>query len=291
MSKYILLSIQLLFLSQITAQNKTENYIIRYKQLAIDEMLKYKIPASIILAQGILESGNGESRLAIEANNHFGIKCHSSWNGESINKDDDKKDECFRKYLKVADSYRDHSLFLVERERYAFLFTYRLKDYKRWAKGLKKAGYATNPKYSNLIIDLIEKYNLDKYDKPLNKNRLYFAYSYGLPYISGIGLYYSNNNSLYLTEINTSFIFSDFNLGYRYEIYDNIYSGINIGISYLPTESIKIIPQASGEIIYKLDRISPLLIRLGFQLPLQEVDLFSNNIEIAPYFRLTYLIN
>ncbi len=291
MSKYLLFYIQLLFLSQLTAQNKTENYIIRYKQLAIDEMIKYKIPASITLAQGILESGNGESRLAIEANNHFGIKCHSSWNGESINKDDDKKGECFRKYLKVADSYRDHSLFLVERERYSFLFTYRLKDYKRWAKGLKKAGYATNPQYSNLIIDLIEKYNLDKYDKLLNKNRLYFAYSYGLPYISGIGLYYTNKNSLYLTEINTSFIFSDFNLGYMYEIYDNIYSGINIGISYLPTESIKIIPQTSGEIIYKLDRISPLLIRLGFQLPLQEVHLFSNNIEIVPYFRLTYLIN
>ena len=108
----------------IVAQNKTKNYILKYSSVAVAEMDRYGIPASITLAQGILESGNGESRLAVEGKNHFGIKCHSNWNGKTIIEDDDEKGECFRKYSKVADSYRDHSLFLTERGRYSFLFEY-----------------------------------------------------------------------------------------------------------------------------------------------------------------------
>jgi flagellum-specific peptidoglycan hydrolase FlgJ len=136
-------------------QNKAEVYISSYKDIAVAEMNQFGIPASITLAQGILESGNGESRLATEGKNHFGIKCHDNWNGETIIEDDDEKGECFRKYEKVADSYRDHSLFLTQRERYASLFSFSPTNYKEWAKGLKKAGYATNPKYPSLLIDLI----------------------------------------------------------------------------------------------------------------------------------------
>ena len=127
-------------------------------------MKEYKIPASITLAQGILESGSGNSKLARKANNHFGIKCHKDWHGKKFYMDDDKKHECFRKYKKAEDSYRDHSLFLTKRGRYAFLFHYNINDYKKWAYGLKQAGYATNPKYPQLLINIIEKYKLYKYD-------------------------------------------------------------------------------------------------------------------------------
>jgi LysM repeat protein len=142
----------------------TEAYIDMYKGIAIDKMKEYHIPASITLAQGILESGSGNSRLAQKANNHFGIKCHKGWTGKTFYMDDDAKDECFRKYDKVEDSYRDHSLFLTQRGRYSFLFEYDTKDYKKWAYGLKKAGYATNPKYPELLIRIIEKYDLAQYD-------------------------------------------------------------------------------------------------------------------------------
>jgi LysM repeat protein len=149
-----------------TAQDKitTEEYIDLYKKIAIDKMKEYRIPASITLAQGILESGSGNSRLAKNAKNHFGIKCHKGWTGKTFYMDDDAKDECFRKYNKVEDSYRDHSLFLTQRGRYSFLFEYDTKDYKSWAYGLKKAGYATNPKYPELLIRIIEKYDLAQYD-------------------------------------------------------------------------------------------------------------------------------
>lgn len=138
-------------------------YIEMYKDDAIREMHNSGVPASITLAQGILESGDGNSALARYANNHFGIKCHSSWNGPTFIQDDDEKDECFRKYKTVLESFRDHSDFL-KRKRYAFLFELKITDYKGWAKGLKKAGYATNPKYPQLLIDLIEKNDLAKYD-------------------------------------------------------------------------------------------------------------------------------
>lgn len=141
-----------------------EQYIEMWKDVAIRNMVEYKIPASITLAQGILESGYGNSDLAREANNHFGIKCHD-WKGAKFFKDDDKKDECFRSYKDASESYRDHSLFLTSRSRYASLFELKQTDYKGWAKGLKKAGYATNPKYADLLIDLIEKNDLQKFDK------------------------------------------------------------------------------------------------------------------------------
>ena len=141
------------------------DYIDQYKEIAVAEMLEYKIPASITMAQGILESGAGMSELAKKSNNHFGIKCHTDWNGEKVYYDDDAKDECFRKYDQVEDSYRDHSKFLSSKPRYAGLFELDADDYKGWAKGLKAAGYATNPKYADLLINLIEEYDLHALDK------------------------------------------------------------------------------------------------------------------------------
>lgn len=140
------------------------NYVLQYKDIAIGNMQKYGIPASIILAQGILESGAGRGDLAIEANNHFGIKCHKDWLGESVRHDDDSAQECFRKYPEAAESYRDHALFLVGKKRYETLFTYEKDDYKAWAKGLRAAGYATDPNYPDKLISYIERYNLHQYD-------------------------------------------------------------------------------------------------------------------------------
>lgn len=149
----------------LTTQQKVELYLKTFGPIAQREMKKYKIPASITLAQGLLESGFGEGRLAVEGNNHFGIKCHRTWQGEKIYHDDDEKGECFRVYKDAAESYRDHSLFLSERDRYAFLFRLGKRDYKAWAKGLKKAGYATDPKYPDKLIGLIERFDLAQYDK------------------------------------------------------------------------------------------------------------------------------
>lgn len=142
-----------------------QGYIEKYRNIAVQEMRRTGIPASITLAQGILESGYGQSRLAKEANNHFGIKCHDSWDGPSVREDDDKKNECFRKYDIPERSYIDHSKFLTTRPRYSFLFEYDKTAYKKWARGLKEAGYATNPDYANELIELIEEYNLHEYDK------------------------------------------------------------------------------------------------------------------------------
>jgi len=142
-----------------------ENYIQQYKEIAKNNMQTHGIPASITLAQGILESGSGQGRLAKQANNHFGIKCHSNWTGQTIRHDDDKSQECFRKYEDPSDSFRDHSLFLTSRSRYQNLFKLQKDDYKNWAKGLRKAGYATDPKYPDKLIKLIEKYNLHQYDQ------------------------------------------------------------------------------------------------------------------------------
>ncbi len=142
-----------------------EEYIERYKKVAIEEMNIYGIPASITLAQGCLESNFGNSTLAIKANNHFGIKCHSSWTGKKIYQDDDKKHECFRHYKSAWESFRDHSKFLKAQSRYEFLFEYKITDYKKWAYGLKKAGYATSPTYPQRLIAIIEKYNLSQYDR------------------------------------------------------------------------------------------------------------------------------
>lgn len=147
-----------------------KEYIEKYSSLAVKQMHQYKIPASITLAQGILESNNGNSRLATKANNHFGIKCHG-WGGKKIFADDDKKNECFRNYKNVLESFVDHSLFLNKYSRYEFLFDYKITDYKSWAKGLKKAGYATNNKYPELLIKIIEENKLYQFDsKKIDKN-------------------------------------------------------------------------------------------------------------------------
>jgi hypothetical protein len=140
------------------------SYINTYKDLAISEMARTGVPASITLAQGMIESGNGKSSLAVEANNHFGIKCHNDWKGPTVKHHDDKRNECFRKYSSPAESFRDHSDFLSKTPRYSGLFDLSSTDYKGWAKGLKKAGYATNPDYANMLIRKIEEYGLHKFD-------------------------------------------------------------------------------------------------------------------------------
>lgn len=166
MKKKIILSILALAMAITTFGQSSDyvNYINQYKDIAIEQMHKYHIPASITLAQGLLESGAGKSELAQKANNHFGIKCHS-WDGKRIYHDDDKKGECFRSYKNVRDSYEDHSIFLATGSRYAFLFKYSETDYVAWARGLKRAGYATSPTYADKLIDIIERYNLDQYDR------------------------------------------------------------------------------------------------------------------------------
>ncbi|MEP6931814.1 MAG: glucosaminidase domain-containing protein [Flavobacterium sp.] len=147
----------------VVTSDLINNYVLQFKDIAMGNMQKYGIPASIILAQGILESGAGRGDLAMEANNHFGIKCHKDWLGESVRHDDDSSQECFRKYPEASESYRDHALFLVGKNRYAALFTYEKDDYKAWAKGLRAAGYATDPNYPDKLISYIERYNLHQY--------------------------------------------------------------------------------------------------------------------------------
>jgi hypothetical protein len=159
----LVLSSSLAFAGNTGKTYSQTEYVDMWSAVAVAQMQAYKIPASITLAQGILESGNGNSALAREANNHFGIKCHE-WKGETFHMDDDKADECFRKYTTADESYKDHSLFLTGRTRYAKLFELEMTDYKGWAKGLKDAGYATNPKYPEQLIELIERLKLDRYD-------------------------------------------------------------------------------------------------------------------------------
>lgn len=154
------------------------NYVATFKDIAKSNMKQYGIPASIILAQGILESGAGSGTLSKNANNHFGIKCHTGWTGESVRHDDDSLQECFRKYKDPSESYRDHAEFLTGRSRYSALFKLEKGDYEGWAKGLKSAGYATDPKYPDKLISYIERYNLHQFDaEVLGKNFTPFARS------------------------------------------------------------------------------------------------------------------
>lgn len=153
----------------IPANELTKAYIAQYNSVAMANMKTYGIPASIILAQGILESGSGKSDLAVTANNHFGIKCHNDWMGEKVYKDDDSLQECFRKYNLASESYQDHAMVLTGKKRYANLFTLPKGDYKAWAKGLKDAGYATDPRYPEKLISYIETYNLSQYDTKVLK--------------------------------------------------------------------------------------------------------------------------
>jgi flagellum-specific peptidoglycan hydrolase FlgJ len=152
---------------------ETLAYIRAYAPIAVNEMHQYKIPASITLAQGILESGSGRSVLALKSNNHFGIKCHTQWTGERVYHDDDEKGECFRKYQYPETSYNDHSLFLTQRKRYAFLFDYHIRNYKKWAYGLRKAGYATDKKYPVKLLKIISNYKLYEFDKVKKKDFKY----------------------------------------------------------------------------------------------------------------------
>lgn len=161
----IFLSLAFVHSSFVFKKQTPKEYIIKYKGDAIKEMNRTGVPASITLAQGMLESGYGNSRLARKANNHFGIKCHSDWKGPTFKMDDDAKNECFRKYKTVWHSYRDHSDFLKGKRRYASLFDLKITDYKGWAKGLRKAGYATNKKYASLLITIIERHDLNQYVK------------------------------------------------------------------------------------------------------------------------------
>ena len=150
--------------AQPQAPSAPEQYVAQWSDEAVYQMAVHGIPASITLAQGILESGSGQSQLAAKSNNHFGIKCHSDWEGERVYHDDDRRGECFRSYDNASESFHDHSEFL-KRSRYEELFELKPTDYVRWAKGLKKCGYATNPKYAHLLIDLIERYDLAQYDE------------------------------------------------------------------------------------------------------------------------------
>jgi hypothetical protein len=160
---FILIFISLKFAAQ-PPLFKTYHYIETYSQQAIDQMVAYKIPASVILAQAIYESSSGTSALAKKSNNHFGIKCHVGWGGDTIVKHDDTLNECFRRYDNIADSYNDHSLFLASRPRYAPLFSLGVTDYKGWCQGLKDAGYATSPSYAERLIKIIEDNHLNELD-------------------------------------------------------------------------------------------------------------------------------
>jgi LysM repeat protein len=166
LSFFVVLSI-FFVAGNLTAQSRSktyEDYIVKYGDLAITHMERYKIPASITLAQGILESGAGMSSLARQSNNHFGIKCHQNWTGPKVYAADDNPNDCFRKYARVEDSYQDHSEFLVNGTRYRSLFELSITDYKGWARGLQKMGYATDKAYANKLIKLIEDYELYRFD-------------------------------------------------------------------------------------------------------------------------------
>ena len=181
--------------SQSVWNARYQRYIDQYKACAIEQMLKHKIPASITLAQGLLESGAGESTLARKGNNHFGIKCHG-WTGGTMYIDDDARNECFRTYNSPFDSYEDHSRFLVSGQRYRSLFSLKITDYKGWARGLKAAGYATNPKYADRLIDIIQVYKLYEYDNAHSYDKFMMQHAKN-QHVSGsqlhpIGIYNKN---------------------------------------------------------------------------------------------------
>lgn len=159
----LFLALQLAFSQSISWNQRYQDYFDQYKDVAVEQMLKYHIPASITLAQGVLESGAGRSELATRANNHFGIKCNG-WTGRKSYHDDDECNECFRAYDNVYESYQDHSIFLTTSKRYSSLFQLKLTDYKGWAKGLKACGYATSPTYATKLIEIIQLYKLYQYD-------------------------------------------------------------------------------------------------------------------------------
>ena len=162
----------------MAAERQTrEEYVEKYKAIAIAHMERYGIPASITMAQGILESDSGNSRLSTSSNNHFGIKCKKHWTGDRVYHDDDAKGECFRAYKNAYESYEDHSKFLASGQRYRSLFKLSVTDYKGWARGLKAAGYATNPRYADKLIDIIQLYKLDRYDRAKSYDKFFARHS------------------------------------------------------------------------------------------------------------------
>jgi len=291
MKNISLIVLMLLSLSCIS-QSITHDYINKYKDIAIEEMNIYKIPASITLSQGILESSNGESFIAKNANNHFGIKCHSSWKGEKIYYDDDIDDECFRKYDDYKDSYRDHSLFLANSERYSSLFKLPIKNYKSWAKGLKRAGYATNPKYAALLIDIIKRYNLNDLDKlENNAKRFYISNSYGFPYLYGVGINYLGDRFICNVNLYSSFIYlNKSSFGFDYLLKNNFYLGGNIGIVYVKDDMRN---NLGVQISYKNElstskKNNYVIISLGTDIIFNDFNNFDKKNTI-PYFSLSYL--
>jgi len=182
-----------------TISQRYLQYIQQYKDVAIEQMRKWHIPASITLAQGLLESAAGQSTLATKGNNHFGIKCHNGWTGPTMYKDDDRRDDCFRVYRSAYESYEDHSKFLATGQRYRSLFSLKPTDYKSWARGLKSAGYATNPAYAQSLIDIIERYGLHQYDSGKGYDK--FMYDRSKDQKSGgqpLHLIYIYNKNYYL---------------------------------------------------------------------------------------------
>jgi hypothetical protein len=177
--KKVLIAIALVLGLSVSAQQEgrtpQDRYIARYSSIAVNEMYRSGVPASITLAQGIIESASGQSTLAVEGNNHFGIKCHNSWNGRTMRADDDRRGECFRAYDSAEESFRDHSDFLRYRDRYKFLFDFQTVDYKSWAYGLKQAGYATDPAYAAKLIKCVEDYDLSRFDRMTVEEALHEA--------------------------------------------------------------------------------------------------------------------
>ena len=220
----------------IEKEKATKIYLEKFKDDAVKEMYLHHIPASIVLAQAILESNSGLSELATNANNHFGIKCKKEWGGDSYLKDDDEHGECFRKYNSVLQSYSDHSIFLMSRVRYAFLFELPITDYKAWCFGLKEAGYATDPNYANNLISIIEKYNLNEFDKhvSLNKNNVVLQTEEKNPELAMKEVYNFNETKFIITKPNDSY----FKIALEYDIeiekllaYNDIKRGEKIVIS------------------------------------------------------------
>ena len=233
--KYLLQLFLLCYSSySLFSQGKTDLYIDKYSSLAVSEMKESKIPASITLSQGILESGNGTSRLAVEGNNHFGIKCHG-WGGEEIYADDDQENECFRKYKSAKQSFKDHSEFLIRNARYSSLFDLDITDYKGWAKGLKAAGYATSPTYAENLISIIERYQLYQYDSgvPIKNTPIFVSRTYGFPFVYGVGLCYLKEDKYFINlDVSSSFIYSQASLGSQYHLFYDLYAGFDVNGIY-----------------------------------------------------------
>ena len=274
------------------SQNTAQDYINKYKEIAVEEMNLFKIPASITLSQGILESSNGDSFLAKEANNHFGIKCHNSWEGDRVYYDDDEQDECFRKYSTAEDSYRDHSLFLSNSSRYSTLFDLPIKRYKLWARGLKKAGYATNPKYAALLIGIIRKYNLNKFDRlEHDSKQFYFSNVYGFPYLYGFGVNFIDDKLILDIKLQSSFVFiNKSSISCNYLLFNQIYLGTNVGLLYIKED----LNYNLGFQLYYVKKLQAnkrnqyVIISLGNDIVFNDINEFSEH-RLLPFFSLSHL--